>query len=152
MAALRDSAPRLVGVATALACFEPAPAGAQPCATTPPAVLSEARAARWLVGDDVAAQALVDAERAKDREAGESTGKDPPDYQIFFAQQGTGQFYVSPEPRFPVCTTRGEMGATFYRLRASAAAGLTHTPTQLHRISWPAMDWWYGSRAPRAEG
>lgn len=103
------------------------------CRASSPAVLSEARGARWLIGDDLRAQAVLDTDRRREREARAELGGEEPEVDVFGANLTSYQ--VLPAP-FPVCSSLGDVEATFARLRIHGIAGVTHRPTGLHlRVS-----------------
>lgn len=101
--------------------------------TGTPAVLSEARAARWLLGDDLQAQAALDQHRAVVAGALAEHGLHPPTIEVF-SHASLG--YQSVFRGFSVCSDQGEMTASLERWRLAGTAGVTHTPTQLQlRVS-----------------
>jgi hypothetical protein len=85
------------------------------------ALLSEARAARWLVADDILANASLDHERFT-----------RPSHEVIpklTALTFAGVSFQSVGSR--ACTNRGVEDATLQRLRLWAGIGLTHNPTGL---------------------
>jgi hypothetical protein len=99
-----------------------------------PPVLSEARAARWLIGDDVHAQAQLDHQRAVVASHLADHAVLPPTFEVFSHASFGFQGVLGG---FPVCSDRGQVSASMERLRLSATVGLTHTPTQLQfRVSF----------------
>ena len=93
---------------------------------------SEARRARWLIGDDARFQALLDDDRHRFGDAMKLLGAEDRTFQIFAATAFAMQS-VSP---FDVCTNVGSASASFERMRGAATVGLTHTETGIHaRVS-----------------
>jgi len=96
-------------------------------------VASEARRARWLIGDDARLQANLDEERHRFNHAMRVLDQEYRELQVFAATSFTFQTIWPTR----VCTNKGWAMASFERMRASAALGLTHTATGLHaRVSF----------------
>jgi len=115
------------------------PAGATPCREgEAPPVLSEARAARWLIGDDLRLNASVDVERLKLEDLYRALDEKRPAIYVFattgFSWQSVGSI--------PTCDRRGAPEGRFDRWRVHAAAGAEHVATRLSaRVSFVhAMD------------
>jgi hypothetical protein len=83
------------------------------------ALLSEARAARWLVADDIVANATLDHERF--------TRPLPKEKPKFSALAFAGLTYQSVEST--ICTNRGVEEGSLRRVRFSAGVGLAHSPS-----------------------
>ncbi|MFO0679008.1 MAG: hypothetical protein U0169_20940, partial [Polyangiaceae bacterium] len=99
---------------------------------SPPA-LSQARSARWLVGDDIRFQSTLDAERTYLRNVDAALGRDVSPYQAFGAATVAAQFV----PTIGVCSNRGLENSRLVRARYGGSAGLTHSATGLHlRLSF----------------
>ncbi len=117
--------------------LEPGRARAQattPCfATATPAALSEARAARWLVGEDLLAQSHLDVHRAYKRGLLAEHGVAPPAWEVF-ATAGVGGQWIAGAS---ACSSRGTEEATLERYRLFGATGVTHRESGLHlRVSF----------------
>jgi len=103
-------------------------ADAQTCQSPrTPSVLSEARAARWLVGDDVHSNAQLDGHRGHVGALIRQHGVAPP----FFDVYASGSFGYQAVYGFPACVSTGDGIATMERMRVFAAAGLSHAATGL---------------------
>ncbi|MBS2018631.1 MAG: hypothetical protein JST00_37540 [Deltaproteobacteria bacterium] len=96
-------------------------------------VASEARRARWLIGDDAQLQANLDEERHRFNDAMHALDAERREIQVFATTSFTYQTV------WPVvaCTNLGSGEANFERMRAGVAVGMTHTATGLHaRVSF----------------
>jgi hypothetical protein len=104
------------------------------CRGASSAILSEARATRWLVGDDFGAQSLIDADRWAERDYREGLGAREPMVHVFGATLGSVQALTST---FPVCSSHGDAEATFRRFRVVGVAGVTDAESGFHlRVSF----------------
>lgn len=96
-------------------------------------VASEARRARWLIGDDAQLQANLDEERHRFNDAMHALDAERRELQVFAATSFT---YQTIWPLL-ACTNQGSGEASFERMRAGVAIGMTHTATGLHaRVSF----------------
>lgn len=94
--------------------------------------LSEARAARWLIGDDVRMQALLDVERERLRHAARLVDQPQP-FHLFAAGHGAYQRVFGIE----ACSQTGERSGSLERPRGAGTVGFTHTASGLHaRLSF----------------
>ena len=125
-----------VGVSFALlvAAMRPSAACAQcgPGSANQASVASEARRARWLIGDDARFQAVLDDERRHFAETMTLLRAEHREIQVFAA---TAFAYQTVWP-FQACTNLGSTSGSFERMRGSATVGVTHVETGLHgRVS-----------------
>lgn len=91
-------------------------------------VASEARRARWLIGDDARFQALLDDERHRFADTMKLLNAEERKIQVFAA---TAFAFQTVWP-FEVCTNGGSASGSFERMRGAATVGLTHPETGLH--------------------
>jgi hypothetical protein len=103
-------------------------------------ILSEARRARWLIGDELHGQNVLNADRSEVRAARAELGGETPDVQVFGATYGSYQWLRGP---FPVCNGPEDHRIALHRTRGVVSLGATHTESGLHfRLSVAgARDW-----------
>ena len=125
---------RFLPVLTAVLLTVPTAARAE-CTRTSSA-LSEARAARWLIGDDLRIQASLDAERLRLREAQQLGGARQP-FHLFAAAAAGYQRVFGLE----TCSNLGLRDGGLDRFRGAGSVGFTHEATGLHaRVSFVHAD------------
>lgn len=121
-----DAIFRFVGwMLLGLAVFSPRTASAQ-CATAR-AAMSEARTARWLIGDDAAQQARIDTDRARLAQA-MALRENEQNFHVFLDLAGAYQAMLPLD----VCSNFGTRSGRLERLRGAVSAGVTHHKSGIH--------------------
>lgn len=110
-------------MALVLACSAPARAACERSV----AALSEARAARWLVGDELRLQSTLDLERERLRHAVQLSGTKQ-SFHVFASGSGVYQRIFGME----TCSNHGPRQGSLDRVRGLLSAGITHDDSGLH--------------------
>ena len=100
-----------------------APAARAQCASTATSAITEARAARWLIGEDLHARAVTDQSRALVTQQLAAHGVAAPRWQPF-ADAALGYQGVLG---LAACSAGSERNVALERFRLTGAAGLTHS-------------------------
>lgn len=108
-------------------------AEAAPCrATDPPATLSEARASRWLIGDELRLSSRVDAQRRREAAAEAQLLGEEPTFRVHAAAGAYWQRVYA----VPLCERPDPPKGSYDQWRIAAMAGITHVATGLEaRVS-----------------